>query len=775
MGTGDMTSWDSSSEVPWDSYADLIETVRIKSGVTSIGNCAFAYCNMKSITLPEGIKSIGANAFYGSVLSSITLPDSLRSIGPAAFMWCDKLLSIAIPDGVTCIQDNTFSRCLELKSVTLPDGITEIGDGAFYRCEQLVDINIPKNLVSIGDKAFHGSRLDRVIIPSSVTSIGWHALGYWNRDYDEPLPEDDRFKLTICGQKGTEAERYANDNGFTFVVYGICGDDAIFTYEADGLLVISGEGSMTNWNSTDKAPWYSNKSSVLSVEISDGITNIGNFAFRDCSELVSVSIADSVTSIGRRAFENCKALTEVVIPEGMTSIGANAFTSCVKLESITVPESVTSIGADALAGCDSLTIYGVAKSYAETYAKNNDIRFSAHPIGETHTFGDWTTVTEVTCTADGERIRSCTVCEETETETIPATGHSYEATVTEPTCTEGGYTTHTCTVCDDEYTDNEIKATGHSYKVVVFDATCVSDGVKTRICINCDVTENEIIPAMGHSYEATVTEPTCTEGGYTTHTCGNCGDTYTDSETEALGHGFGEWVVDVEPTVDAEGSRSRKCSRCEEVETESIPKLEVEESGAVFTLSSEKAMPGENVKLTLSLKSKELINSIAISELVFDSEVLEFVGFADYGHMEEKCSLPPVFDDELKCIVLALAEPEKFEGDICTLEFKVKEDVTDCTTTVSATPLTKLKGDVINSVLTDSEVEICTYLKGDIDGDEDVDIDDAVYLFCHSMLPSYYPMSYKGSLNIVPDGSIDVDDAVYLFNYSILPDIYPIG
>ena len=44
------------------------------------------------------------------------------------------------------------------------------------------------------------------------------------------------------------------------------------------------------------------------------------------------------------------------------------------------------------------------------------------------------------------------------------------------------------------------------------------------------------IASLGHAYDAVVTEPTCIEDGYTTHTCSRCGDTYTDSETGALGH-----------------------------------------------------------------------------------------------------------------------------------------------------------------------------------------------------------------------------------------------
>ncbi len=65
-------------------------------------------------------------------------------------------------------------------------------------------------------------------------------------------------------------------------------------------------------------------------------------------------------------------------------------------------------------------------------------------------------------------------------------------------------------------------------------------------------------------------------------------------------------------------------------------------------------------------------------------------------------------------------------------------------------------------------------LLGDIDLDEDVDVDDAVLLFNHSMLPEEYPIDYLRGIDINKDGKVDINDAVALFNYSMLPDVYPL-
>ena len=85
------------------------------------------------------------------------------------------------------------------------------------------------------------------------------------------------------------------------------------------------------------------------------VTNIGDYAFRECTGLTSVEIPASVTSIGREAFFNCRGLTSIVIPASVTSIGKYAFEFCSGLTSIAIPGSVTSIGESAFNGCSSLT------------------------------------------------------------------------------------------------------------------------------------------------------------------------------------------------------------------------------------------------------------------------------------------------------------------------------------------------------------------------------------------------------------------------------------
>ena len=86
---------------------------------------------------------------------------------------------------------------------------------------------------------------------------------------------------------------------------GTCGYNLTWTYvESTGTLTISGTGAMKNYSyNSPKAPWSSY--SIKKVILENGITSIGNYAFRDCSSLASVTIPNSVTSIGNYAFEGC--------------------------------------------------------------------------------------------------------------------------------------------------------------------------------------------------------------------------------------------------------------------------------------------------------------------------------------------------------------------------------------------------------------------------------------------------------------------------------------
>ena len=111
---------------------------------------------------------------------------------------------------------------------------------------------------------------------------------------------------------------------------------------------LQGSGELT---STVVSPY---RSSLVSAEIGELCTSIGDETFYECSYLTSITIPDSVTSIGESVFDSCN-FTGIIIPNSVTSIGDFAFGACTSLTNITIGSGVTSIGDQVFGGCTGLT------------------------------------------------------------------------------------------------------------------------------------------------------------------------------------------------------------------------------------------------------------------------------------------------------------------------------------------------------------------------------------------------------------------------------------
>ena len=146
---------------------------------------------------------------------------------------------------------------------------------------------------------------------------------------------------------------------------------------------LQGSGELTHVVVSDQY-----KGTLVSAEIGELCTSIGNGAFNYCEGLTSITIPDSVTSIGESVFQGCSGLTSVTIPNSVTSIGDYAFYQCSGLTSITIPDSVTSIGNNVFYQCTGLTsITSLATTaptitnYTFVYIKTNGTLYV--PVGST--------------------------------------------------------------------------------------------------------------------------------------------------------------------------------------------------------------------------------------------------------------------------------------------------------------------------------------------------------------------------------------------------------
>lgn len=99
---------------------------------------------------------------------------------------------------------------------------------------------------------------------------------------------------------------------------------------------------------------YINNDYLEEVVLEEGITHIGERAFKDCKKLRKIKLPDSITYIGPGAFSGCENLEEIVLPAGIKRIPSDCFANCRRLKRVIIPNNVQGIGRAAFTGCDSL-------------------------------------------------------------------------------------------------------------------------------------------------------------------------------------------------------------------------------------------------------------------------------------------------------------------------------------------------------------------------------------------------------------------------------------
>jgi hypothetical protein len=212
-------------------------------------------------------------------------------------------------------------------------------------------------------------------------------------------------------------------------------------------------------------------------------------------------------------------------------------------------------------------------------------------------------VREATCETDGKLLEICSRCGDMKTTSTPKGEHKYSTYQVAATCTSPGYTGKECSVCGERHITNITSALAHNYEAVVTPATCEAGGHTTHICYGCGssfVTDHTA--ALGHQFDkgTEVTVSTCNGEGVTEYRCERCGYHYLEGKSAAghtpdhdatctepstgtscgavlkpaTGHKESDWIIDLEPTTDAEGSKHKECENCgEKLETAPIEKL----------------------------------------------------------------------------------------------------------------------------------------------------------------------------------------------------------
>ena len=395
-GSGQMYDYTLDNKAPW---ADgNITKIRILSGVTSIGNRAFANCqSAESVTIAASVNHIGSKAFYSckaltSVdvpsgvsrieertfelcdgLTSVNLKNGIRYIGESAFEGCTKITGINLPDNITDIDKGAFRKCISLTSVVIPSGMKSISEVTFSGCSSLTSVNIRSNITEIEACAFAScTGLKSIDLPDSVTSIGQSAFAGCSSLTHVGLPsglkkiESNTFLACKSmtgidipdGLESIDGMAFGDCTGLkTISLANNIGNIGSFAFSGcSSLSKVTVKGSVTNRKVAGSiGGWAFNKCDNLTkVEIPENVTVIDSYAFSGLTSITSVNITSGVTTIGSGAFSGCTGLLKVTIPSGVVSIGEGAFSKCSSLTEITFPSTVNSIGSGAFTDCTKL-------------------------------------------------------------------------------------------------------------------------------------------------------------------------------------------------------------------------------------------------------------------------------------------------------------------------------------------------------------------------------------------------------------------------------------
>lgn len=354
-----------------------IMTARIPESVAEIGNSAFAKCvNLRSVNIPKKIKFVGGGLYEDgpfsgcSSLKTVTFEDGITRIDKETFKNCTGIEKIEIPDTVTEIGESAFERCTNLKEIKIKDGVKVIEASAFRNCTSLISIEIPNSVEGIGNYTFSGCKsLKDVILPNIRQNIVSYMFNDCTALEEITLPstvttiQDHAFKGCTNLKTVNWSKLLTNINSYAF-------ENCISLEKA----VIP-----NTVKKLEEGVFY-NCDALTDITIPDSVISLGNKIFYDCDALKNVGLGMGIKQIPISAFEHCDVLKEIIIPHNVTKISANAFTTCVALTDVTIPKATKEIAGTAFSYPQRMTITGVPGSYAETFAKEQDIKFIAKEI-----------------------------------------------------------------------------------------------------------------------------------------------------------------------------------------------------------------------------------------------------------------------------------------------------------------------------------------------------------------------------------------------------------
>ena len=327
--------------------------------VREIGDSAFRYFAMDSLSLPRSLRKIGNEAFmgltYDSQITEIVIPEGVEEIGDRAFYYCPTVKEITLPTTLKKIGTNPFGLNQSLSKFHLDDSqyfkvqgnVLFNGDMTELICYprglKNTTYDVPDSVISIAESAFYGnSYLTGITTGKSLATIGRRGLAAM---FSLSNLNVSKSPLTTLGELAFSENSSLSSMILPSTVTSM--GEGLF-YKCSSLLTVSFQNTFEEL----PASFFSECSKLMSVKLPSNLTSIGEQAFRSCNSLTSLQIPSTVTSIGKEAFSGAVSLKSVQLPAGIRIIPDALFANCRALQAIAFPDSITAIGDRAFVGCE---------------------------------------------------------------------------------------------------------------------------------------------------------------------------------------------------------------------------------------------------------------------------------------------------------------------------------------------------------------------------------------------------------------------------------------
>lgn len=298
----------------------------IRDGVQSIGDYAFGNClALTEVELPGSLTSFGINTFEGCErIRDVRFSEDLSLIGEGAFMNCSGLESITIPNNCKTIRKNAFYGCSGMTVLDLGTGVETIQENAFRDCTGLKELFLPDSLRSVA-------------IPSNTSGGSFYRCTGLE-------------KVSIGGIENIYPKMF------------VFGGEKLKELEIRGTVknICANAFNSSQGLSAGSEVWYHGfhtTATAAKLIIREGVTSIGDGAFKGCAVFTDVELPDTLTDICANAFSDCSRLKEISIPGSCVLIGDSAFANCGALETLSFRPGAKGIviGQTAFAYCQKLS------------------------------------------------------------------------------------------------------------------------------------------------------------------------------------------------------------------------------------------------------------------------------------------------------------------------------------------------------------------------------------------------------------------------------------